>query len=293
MPLSDEIARLYQLPLAQFTAERNELLKRAEAGAEKARVRALQKPSLPAWAVNQLYWQHRPIFDRLATAAEQLRAAHMRQLGGGRAEVPAAERGHQGAIKAAAEEIRSLLRAAGETASAQTMAAVTETLQALPTGDPPGQLVKPLRPMGFEALSGLMPAGKVSSFPAAKQAGPSVPRPAPAAMPPGKTDAARAREAAAAKQATAARRKDIAAAEKELREAAAAEREARAALARVEMSLARARRERKELEARLDAVTVERDRLSGELDQQRKRADRATTDREHLEHRLGRLRGGA
>ena len=50
--IEDEIARLYQLPLDEFTSARNALAKRA--GSDAAGIRALTKPSVPAWAVNQL-----------------------------------------------------------------------------------------------------------------------------------------------------------------------------------------------------------------------------------------------
>ena len=57
--VDEEIARLYQLPLADFTAARNALVK--QAGARAPEVRGLHKPPVPAWAVNQLLWHHRDI----------------------------------------------------------------------------------------------------------------------------------------------------------------------------------------------------------------------------------------
>src|SRR5688500_5633651 len=68
MPSVDsEIDRLYQVPLAEFTAERNALAKRA--GGQSAEIRALQKPTVPAWAVNQLYWKERRVYDELMERA--------------------------------------------------------------------------------------------------------------------------------------------------------------------------------------------------------------------------------
>src|SRR5215467_583167 len=61
--LDAEIDRLYQLPLDEFTAARNVLAK--QAGGEAGRVRALGKPSVPAWIVNQLYWRDRKVWDAL------------------------------------------------------------------------------------------------------------------------------------------------------------------------------------------------------------------------------------
>jgi hypothetical protein len=290
MPADDDVDRLYQLPLSQFTDERNVLLKRVPAGAEKAAVRALQKPSVPAWAVNQLYWQRRATFDRLIAAADRLRAAHLDQLSGKRADIAAAETAHREATRAAVDDIRQLLEAAGEAASPATMTAVTETLQALPGRDDYGRLGRPLKPLGFEALAGLAPGG--ASIARLAERRPPVVPPPPRPATAGKKDAASSKEAAeAARRAAAARREQVAAIERELREAKAAEREARAAHARVEMALARARRERKELEAKLDEVTAERDRLSLEVEQRRKAADRAAADAQAIESRLETLRG--
>jgi hypothetical protein len=285
MAAADDVDRLYQLPLAQFTEERNALLKRVPAGAEKAAVRALQKPNVAAWAVNQLYWQRRKTFDRFLQAAERLRAAHLQQLSGKRADVAGAESDHREAMKAALDDIRELLSAGGEAASPATMTAVSETLQALPGRDDYGRLARPLKPLGFEALAGLAPRATIARLADHRRPAAEPPRRPPA---PGKRDAGAAKkEAEAAKRAAeAARRKQVAALERELREAKAAEREARAEHARVEMSLARARRQRKELEEKLDQVTAERDRLAIEVEQRRKAAERAAADVESIQARL-------
>ena len=63
-----DLDALFTLPLADFTAARNALVKRlkqSEHSDEAAKVMALTKPSISAWAVNQLYWKHRNEFDRL------------------------------------------------------------------------------------------------------------------------------------------------------------------------------------------------------------------------------------
>ena len=52
-----DIDRLYSLPLAEFTPERNELAKRLRKDGDTdaaAAVKALKKPSVAAWAVNQV-----------------------------------------------------------------------------------------------------------------------------------------------------------------------------------------------------------------------------------------------
>ena len=70
----DEVDALFKLPLAEFTGARNTLgarLKKSGQGDEAARVKALAKPSISAWAVNQLYWHHREAFDQLIDSGER------------------------------------------------------------------------------------------------------------------------------------------------------------------------------------------------------------------------------
>jgi hypothetical protein len=154
MPSSD-VDRLYQVPLAGFTAARNELAKKS--GPDAAAIKALEKPNIAAWAVNQLFWTRRKTYDALIAAAEKVRAAHVKQLSGKSADVSATEAAHHAAVKAAADEARRILADAGDPATTATMNAVIETLQTLPTHDEPGKLTRPLKPLGFEALAGFVP----------------------------------------------------------------------------------------------------------------------------------------
>jgi hypothetical protein len=151
--LTRALDRLYQLPLAEFTAARNEL---AKTSADAADVRALAKPSVPAWAVNQLYWRERRLYDALVRASDRLRAAHSRAIGGKKVDLAALELQHQAAVKKAAEAIRAILARSGDPATPATVAAVIDTLQALPGGGTPGHLSRPLAPLGFGALGALM-----------------------------------------------------------------------------------------------------------------------------------------
>src|SRR5262245_22840428 len=134
MSFDADIDALYQLPLNEFIAARNALAKRA--GAAAPAIKALEKPNAPAWAVNQLYWARRGVFDRLAKAAEQLRAAHTARLAGKSADVARAEDAHRVAREAAVREARTLLKDGGDAATPATMTAVTETLDSLPWAEP-------------------------------------------------------------------------------------------------------------------------------------------------------------
>ena len=152
----DEIDRLFQLPLAEFTKARDALAK--QAGTDASILRGLQKPNAAAWGVNQLFWRRRKSLDRLVVAFEKVRAAHASLLSGQAADRAKAEEVHRAALDAAVDDVRMLLRDAGDPASASTMVAVIETLQVLPASPFDGRLSRPLAPIGFGALAGLMGA---------------------------------------------------------------------------------------------------------------------------------------
>jgi hypothetical protein len=146
----DGIDALYRLPPGEFTAARNVLAKAR--GAAGAAIKTLEKPSLPAWSVNQIYWHDRSTFDALIKASTAMRQAHVQVISGRGADVTAAESAHAVALKAAVSSARRLIEGAGEKATPATIDAITETLQALPTDDTPGRLTKPLKPLSFAAL---------------------------------------------------------------------------------------------------------------------------------------------
>ncbi len=148
-----DVDALYQVPPGEFTAARNALAKARGAGG--ADVKTLEKPTLPAWAVNQVYWHDRQTFDALIKASTAMRHAHVQVISGRSADVAGAEQAHNAAIKAALQSARTHIEKAGEKATPATIDAITETLQAFPTDDPLGRLTKPLKPMGFGALMGM------------------------------------------------------------------------------------------------------------------------------------------
>jgi len=155
--LETEIDRLYQLPLAEFTAARNALAR--DAGADAADVRKLPKPSLAAWGVNQLYWKRREIYDGLIEASTALRKTHKAILGGRRADLREPSRAHEAALDAALKGTLAILEEAGHPPTDATRQAVVTTLRALPTSEAPGRLTETLQPGGFEMLQGLSIAG--------------------------------------------------------------------------------------------------------------------------------------
>jgi hypothetical protein len=151
VPSDQDIEGLYQLPLAEFTPARNALAK--ESG--KAGIRHLEKPSVPAWAVNQLYWRERKAYDKLVRASERVRAGHAQRMKGRKIDLPLLEQQHGAAVKDASARVRDILARAGDAATPATMKAVIDTLQALPGGEP-GRLTRALAPIGFDAFGALL-----------------------------------------------------------------------------------------------------------------------------------------
>src|SRR5690349_13777577 len=82
--IDDDIDALFQLPLAEFIGARKTLgarLKKEGRADESDRVKALAKPSISVWAVNQLYWHHRDEFKKLIAAGQRFRRAHTSRTG--------------------------------------------------------------------------------------------------------------------------------------------------------------------------------------------------------------------
>ena len=149
-----EVDRLYQLPLDQFTAARNELAKQVGRGDAPA-VRALAKPNVLAWALNQLYWSKRETFDRLVAAAARLRGAQAQALMGKPSDMRSAGDQHREALRVALKEATGILEAAGHGVTPDAIRELTGALEALPWSEPAGRLTRPPAASGFGALAGL------------------------------------------------------------------------------------------------------------------------------------------
>ncbi len=224
--LESSIDRLYQGPLDAFVAARTALAKTL-AGADARLVKRLEKPTAVPWAVNQLYWHARPVYDRLIKAGGAVRAAQIAALGGRSADVRGAADAHRKAIASAVSEAVRLAAVAGVHPSADALSQTFEVLSLAATpAAPAGRLIKPLRPTGFEALAGITVKAPAPS--------PAQPRPATGktassgtSPPPRLVEDARARERKEAGEARI-RAAKIKKAEGALERAQAAEADARA-----------------------------------------------------------------
>ena len=156
--LDAKIDELYRLPLSEFTGARNALAK-SLSGAEAKRVKALAKPTVVPWAVNQVYWRARATFDRLMKSGEKLRAAQIAALEGRNADVRAAGDAHRRAISEAVAETERLCDTSGAKPGTDALARTFESLSLATTAsETPGRLTEALQPAGFEALLGVNPS---------------------------------------------------------------------------------------------------------------------------------------
>jgi hypothetical protein len=153
--LESGIDTLYKGPLADFVAARTALA-RTLSGSDAKRVKALQKPAVVAWAVNQVYWHARPAYDRLLKSGAALRAAQIAALGGRAVDVRGAGETHRAAITAAVTEAQRLAASSGVKIGADPLSRTFEALSLTTReGGAPGRLTKPMSPAGFEALAGV------------------------------------------------------------------------------------------------------------------------------------------
>ena len=153
--LDATINDLYQLPLSEFTGARNALAKTLT-GAEGKRVRALAKPTVVPWAINQVYWHARGTYDAVMKGGEALRAAQIAALEGRDADVRGAGEIHRRAIAGAVGEATRLAAPAGVKPDADALARTFESLSlASRAPESPGRLTSAIEPAGFEALAGV------------------------------------------------------------------------------------------------------------------------------------------
>lgn len=153
--LEERIDELYGLPIERFTPERDALVKQLRAGGDTdaaAKVKALRKPVVPAWALNVLAREDEAAVRELVALGERLRAAQRRAMSGGDVEPFRAateeRRAHVSALAKAAERIL------GRTGSATAAHAdaVAATLEAAAVDEEAaellvsGRLTRPLRP---------------------------------------------------------------------------------------------------------------------------------------------------
>jgi DNA repair exonuclease SbcCD ATPase subunit len=160
--VEDAVAGLYRLPLAEFVAGRDQLARQLRAAGDREaarRVAALRRPSISAWAANQLARAAPHAMAELLEVGAALRQAQQDALTG----QPGAARRLRStsaqlraAISRLSQRAETLLGRAGHAASDATLARLAATLQAAATADQPtraalaeGRLAGDLDPAGF------------------------------------------------------------------------------------------------------------------------------------------------
>jgi hypothetical protein len=160
--LDAALAALYQLPLEQFVATRDQLARRLRAAGDRATARqvaGLRRPPVSAWAANQLAHAAPNAVAELLEAGAALRQAQQDALAGqpGAARRLRTATAHlRAAITRLSQRAETLLVRAGHAASDATLTRLAATLQAAATGDEAtraalaqGRLPGDLDPAGF------------------------------------------------------------------------------------------------------------------------------------------------
>jgi hypothetical protein len=145
----DAVAELYQAPHGSFVDERKRLAGQLKASGDKAgaaKLGKLGRPTISAWAVNQLWWHARDAFDALFETAAKLRKGDLHATGA-----------HREAIAKLRARAARMLADAGHGATEGTLRKVTQTLAALAASgtwgdDPAGAISTDRDPPGFEAI---------------------------------------------------------------------------------------------------------------------------------------------
>jgi hypothetical protein len=255
----DPVAELYGLPLEEFVPGRNALARdlRAEGDKERAaEVAKLKRPSVAAWAVNQLARRNRKELDLLLDAGHRLRTGQLEALEqGDHAKFDQARRDHERAIRDLVADARELLAAERGTASDAMLSSIERTLRYASTDEEQrpalasGRLVEEVEATGFGAFAGMALA---PAAPARKATGKK----------PAKDDAKerRARRAQAEAALKAAREHEHEARGR-LRDAERAERAAQKALDQAAKDVEQAR---EELDAAADETRAAAERLAEE-----------------------------
>jgi hypothetical protein len=267
MPDPDE---LYGLPMDEFVPARNTLareLRSAGRREEASEVAALRKPSVAAWAVNQLVRTQRKGVDELFEAGDALRAAHDQVLAGrgDAGSLRGAVARERAAVEALAKLAGGLLTSEGHELSPTIVDRVSDTLHAAALDDDAraqvrdGRLERELRHVGLGMAPGAAPPR-----PRSRRKPAAEPRQTPDEQRTAEEDRAAAEERAKARSA-----------------ARAAEREARRRLERATRAVTAARERRnKAAEALEDAeeALADAEREQSEAEVQSRDAEQAVRE---------------
>ncbi|HEX6262982.1 MAG TPA: hypothetical protein VF097_09065 [Actinomycetota bacterium] len=169
--------QLFGLPLDEFTAARDELAAELRGHGERdaaAQVKALRRPTVAAWAVNQLARERAAEVQELLSLREELRAAQESAIsGGGVKRMREIGERRRRVIEGLTEQAEEVLTRGGHAASRSTLDRVEDTLMAATLDEEgaraveAGRLTRELTPpSGFESLTGVLAPPKKKRSPA-------------------------------------------------------------------------------------------------------------------------------
>jgi hypothetical protein len=262
-----KVDELYQLPLEEFTKARNALAKTLS-GDRKRGVASLAKPTVPMWAINQLYWKDPSTYKALIDAAEKLRAAHRALLGGKKVDLRKPDELHRAALERAARKTTDLLAQAAGHASEPARETIRRALATLPGDEQAGRLTREPEPAGFNLFAGVKPR----------------PAKASAAQPKPERASAQSKRSAVTERGQSRREQQLAE-----REQAQVERERQKAERDRAAALVRTRRELKSAQREAERATFAVRKAESELAKARARETTAARQLHDAERRLARL----
>ncbi|MEX0873963.1 MAG: hypothetical protein WD646_04510 [Actinomycetota bacterium] len=165
MNVESALDQLYAAGLDEFTATRNALaFELASAGDARAstQIKALKKPNLAAWALNQLARNHPAELEELVAATDRVRRAHRRALSGGKAtDLREATDERNRVVSRLTKLAGFVLTDAGHAAATATLAAVSDSFVAIASDEvgaellKKGRLSRELRPGAIVDVGGL------------------------------------------------------------------------------------------------------------------------------------------
>ena len=155
---------IYAAPIDEFTSTRNALAK--QLGKDGAQIKALKKPNLAAWGLNQLARTHADELDELAAVTDKLRRAQRRAMSGGKpSDLRAATDERNRAAGRLTKLVERILKDAGHAAAASTLSAVRDSFVAIASDElgaellRKGRLTRELQPGAIVDVGGLTLVG--------------------------------------------------------------------------------------------------------------------------------------
>lgn len=163
MDREEALDRLYAAPVEEFTATRNALANELSDDKDSAAsIKALKKPNLAAWALNQLARKHADELDELFAVTDKLRSAQRRVMSGGKAsELRKATDARNAVVGKLTKLAESILTQGGHGASSATLSGIGESLVAVASDEQgaellrKGRLSRELEPSPFIDVGGL------------------------------------------------------------------------------------------------------------------------------------------